>query len=88
VPGGNAVAVIRRSGAALNAGAPAASMGSGSAPVGTPIMSSPTLPAAPEMGNSTPPAAPVTSSPTPPSAPGMPNSTPAAPSGWTPLFPY
>ena len=74
--GGNAVAVIRRTGVTMNAGAPASSMASSPTHPAVPVMSSPTHPAVPVMSSPTPHRARV-SSPTPP-----------AQSGGTQLFPY
>jgi hypothetical protein len=75
--GGNAVAVIRRTGVTLNAAALAA-----------PVMNNPTAPAAPVMSSPTAPEAPVTSNPTTPTASVMSNPTPPAAPGGTQFFPY
>jgi hypothetical protein len=72
-PGGNAVAVIRRTGVTLNAVAPT-----------MPVMISPTAPTTPVMISPTPPAMPVMVNPTPPATPVMVNPTPPV----RPPFPY
>jgi hypothetical protein len=83
-PGGNAAAIIRRSGVTLNAVAPTMPvMISPTAPT-TPVMSRPTPPARPVMVNPTPPTMPVMVNPTPPAMPVMVNPTPPV----TFPFPY
>jgi hypothetical protein len=75
-PGGNAVAIIRRTGVTLNAVAPTMPVMMNPTTPTTPVMTRPTPPAKPVMVNPTPPTTPVMVNPTPPTTPVMVNPTP------------